>query len=113
MLAHAPGLLEHFNFSCVMLSDRKETHMRKFMFTVPVLAALVACTEAGPNQAALTGAALGAAAGAAVSGDDDRVVGALIGGAAGAAAGNYIGRTSSGHCVYQNASGQRYTAARP
>ncbi|WP_370399934.1 glycine zipper 2TM domain-containing protein [Sulfitobacter sp. JB4-11] len=87
--------------------------MRKLLIAAPMIAALAACTQGGPNQGALTGAALGAAAGAAVSGDDDRVAGALIGGAAGAAAGNYLGRTNSGQCVYQNSAGQRYTARCP
>ncbi|WP_299876581.1 glycine zipper 2TM domain-containing protein [uncultured Sulfitobacter sp.] len=87
--------------------------MKKLLIAVPLIAALAACTEGGPNQSALTGAALGAAAGAAVSGGDDRVAGALIGGAAGAAAGNYLGRTQSGQCIYQNSAGQRYRAACP
>ncbi|UWR22766.1 glycine zipper 2TM domain-containing protein [Sulfitobacter sp. S190] len=85
--------------------------MKKFLMMLPVVAFVAACdTE---NQSTLTGAAVGAAAGAAVSGDDDRVVGALIGGAAGAAAGNYIGRANNGQCVYQNPNGTRYTAACP
>ena len=87
--------------------------MKKLILTIPLIAALGACTAGNSNQGALTGAALGAAAGAAVSGDDDRVTGAIIGGAAGAAAGNYLGRSSSGQCVYQNSVGQRYTAACP
>ncbi|MFD2738262.1 YMGG-like glycine zipper-containing protein [Sulfitobacter aestuarii] len=87
--------------------------MKKFLIAIPMIAGLAACDTTNPNQGALTGAALGAAAGAAVSGGDDKVVGALVGGAAGAAAGNYLGRTSSGQCVYQNSAGQRYTAACP
>ncbi|QUJ75893.1 glycine zipper 2TM domain-containing protein [Sulfitobacter albidus] len=85
--------------------------MKKILIALPMMAALAACDT--PNQAALTGAALGAATGVAVSGDDDKVVGALVGGAAGAAAGNYIGRANNGQCVYQNSAGQRYTAACP
>ncbi|MFT6675639.1 MAG: putative membrane protein [Sulfitobacter sp.] len=87
--------------------------MKKFLIAIPMIAALAACEGGYGNQGALTGAALGAAAGAAVSGDDDKVVGAIIGGAAGAAAGNYIGKTQTGKCVYQNSAGQRYTAACP
>ncbi len=85
--------------------------MKKLLMIIPLIAVVAACDT--PNQSALTGAALGAAAGAAVSGKDDKIVGALIGGAAGAAAGNYIGRTQSGQCVYENSQGQRYTAACP
>ncbi|WP_299564905.1 glycine zipper 2TM domain-containing protein [uncultured Sulfitobacter sp.] len=85
--------------------------MKKLIMILPFAGLVAACDT--PGQSALTGAALGAATGAAVSGDDDKVVGALIGGAAGAAAGNYIGRTQSGQCVYQNPQGQRYTAACP
>ncbi|SFD88775.1 Glycine zipper 2TM domain-containing protein [Sulfitobacter brevis] len=86
--------------------------MKKFLLIVPMIAGLAAC-GAPQNQGALTGAALGAAAGVAVSNDDDKIQGAIIGGLAGAAAGNYIGRTSGGKCVYQNSAGQRYYAACP
>ena len=87
--------------------------MKKLMLSIPLIAAIAACAPADQQTNTLAGAALGAAAGAAVSGDDDKVVGALIGGAAGAAAGSYLGRTASGQCVYQNANGSRYTAACP
>lgn len=87
--------------------------MNKFLMALPLIGALAACEPGNPNQGALTGAALGAATGAAVSSSDDRVAGALIGGAAGAAAGNYIGRASSGQCIYENSQGQRYTADCP
>ncbi|KZY51260.1 glycine zipper 2TM domain-containing protein [Sulfitobacter sp. KE29] len=87
--------------------------MKKFLIAIPMIAGLAACDGTTSNQGALTGAALGAATGAAVSGGDDKVQGAIIGGLAGAAAGNYIGQTQSGKCVYQNANGQRYTAACP
>ncbi|MGB7240826.1 MAG: glycine zipper 2TM domain-containing protein [Sulfitobacter sp.] len=85
--------------------------MRKFLLVLPMLSMLVACDT--QTQSTLTGAAAGAAIGAAVSNDDDRVAGALIGGAAGAAAGNFVGRTQSGSCVYQRPDGSRYTAACP
>ncbi|NCO21715.1 MAG: glycine zipper 2TM domain-containing protein [Rhodobacterales bacterium] len=84
--------------------------MYKLFLALPLLAGLAACDT--PTQSTLTGTALGAAAGVAVSGRDDRVVGALVGGATGAAIGNYIGRSSvPGQCVYQYPNGQRYTAA--
>lgn len=85
--------------------------MKKFLMALPMIAALAACDT--QTQSTLTGAAAGAALGAAVSGDDDKVAGALIGGAAGAAAGNYVGRTQAGACVYQRPDGSRYTAACP
>ncbi|MGB3246040.1 MAG: glycine zipper 2TM domain-containing protein [Sulfitobacter sp.] len=87
--------------------------MKKFLLAVPMIAALAACEPGNPNQGALTGAALGAATGAAVSGGDDKVQGAIVGGLVGAAAGNYIGRTQSGSCVYERPNGTRYTAACP
>ena len=87
--------------------------MKKFLIAVPLVATLAACNGTTPSQGALTGAALGAATGAAVSGGDDKVQGAIIGGLAGPAAGNYIGQTQSGKCVYQNSNGQRYVAACP
>ncbi len=90
--------------------------MKKLMVALPMVALLAGCQGSGMggnNQGALTGAALGAATGAAVSGGDDRVAGALIGGAVGAAAGNYIGQTQRGNCVYENQYGERYTAACP
>ncbi|WP_226779277.1 glycine zipper 2TM domain-containing protein [Oceaniglobus trochenteri] len=84
--------------------------MKRLLLTLPLIAGLAACDT--PTQSTLTGTALGAAAGAAVSGSGDKVTGALIGGAAGAAAGNYIGRANQpGQCVYQYPNGQRYTAA--
>lgn len=87
--------------------------MKKLLLTLPLALMLAACDT--PTQSTLTGAAVGAAAGAAVSGSGDKVTGALIGGAAGAAAGNYLGRSANqpGQCVYENASGGRYIAACP
>jgi outer membrane lipoprotein SlyB len=94
-------------------SPYRETNMKKFLIAIPLIAALGACDTYNPNTGTLAGAALGAAAGAAVSGSDDKLLGAVIGGAAGAAAGSYLGRDSSGKCVYQNTDGSRYTAACP
>ena len=65
------------------------------------------------QNSTIAGAATGALIGAAVSNDDDKVLGAIVGGAAGAYAGSYIGRTQSGACVYQRTDGSRYTAACP
>ncbi|TRD22749.1 membrane lipoprotein lipid attachment site-containing protein [Palleronia caenipelagi] len=87
--------------------------MKKFLIALPLVALVAGCQSGGNNQGALTGAALGAATGLAVSGDDDRAAGALVGAAVGAAAGNYIGQNNNGQCVYENANGQRYTAACP
>ena len=89
--------------------------MKKLFLAFPMIAALAACDPSmqRADTATLTGAALGAAAGVAVSGEDDEVEGAIIGGLAGAAAGNYIGRTQAGACVYQRPDGTRYTAACP
>lgn len=87
--------------------------MKKIILSLPMIAALAACEPADQRTSTLAGAAIGAAAGAAVSGEDDQVVGALVGGAAGAAAGSYLGRTASGACVYQRPDGSRYSAACP
>lgn len=87
--------------------------MKKLILGLPLIAALAACETTDQNTSTLAGAALGAATGAAVSGDDDQVAGAIIGGAAGAAAGSYLGRTASGSCVYARPDGSRYTAACP
>lgn len=98
---------------CYLFNGILETDMKKLMLSLPLIAALGACAPADQQTSTLAGAAIGAAAGAAVSGDDDKVVGALVGGAAGAALGSYIGRTASGACVYQRPDGSRYTAACP
>lgn len=87
--------------------------MKRTLFLLCCLAALTACETR--DQSTLTGAATGAVIGAAVSGDDDKLLGALIGGAAGAAVGNYIGpaRNYPGQCVYERADGTRFLAACP
>ena len=82
--------------------------MRKFLLLLSATGLLAACDT--PTQGALTGAALGAATGVAISGDDDREQGLILGALAGAAAGNFIGRTSSGQCVYRAQGGGTFTA---
>ncbi|WP_298974541.1 YMGG-like glycine zipper-containing protein [uncultured Roseobacter sp.] len=84
--------------------------MNRAFLTLPVIAALAAC--ATQDQNTIAGSLGGAAVGYALD-DNDRGRGALIGAAAGAVAGNFLGRTASGDCVYQNADGTRYTAACP
>ncbi|PRY94502.1 glycine zipper 2TM protein [Hasllibacter halocynthiae] len=91
--------------------------MRKILIALPAALLLAGCETTGgvgtANQGALTGAALGAATGLAVSGDDDRAAGALVGAALGAAAGNFIGQTPSGQCVYRTQGGGSVVAACP
>lgn len=84
--------------------------MKKIVLTLPVILAVSAC--ATQDQSTIAGTLGGAAAGYALD-DNDRGRGALVGAAAGAIAGNYLGRTASGACVYQNPDGSRYTAACP
>lgn len=84
--------------------------MHKIFLTLPLIAAVSAC--ATQDQNTIAGTLGGAAAGYALD-DNDRGRGALVGAAAGAIAGNYLGRTAGGNCVYQNADGSRYTAACP
>lgn len=87
--------------------------MKKTILVIPILAMAGAC-ETTENRSALTGAAAGAALGAAVSDEDDRVEGALIGGAAGAVVGDMIGRANTpGDCVYEDRYGRRYVAECP
>lgn len=66
------------------------------------------------NQNAATGALAGAALGAVVADDDDRLEGALTGAAVGAVAGTLIGQSSTpGDCVYRDAYNRRYVAPCP
>ncbi|WP_102107035.1 glycine zipper 2TM domain-containing protein [Oceaniglobus roseus] len=83
--------------------------MKSFLYIVPMVAALAGCQATQTDQT-VGGAAAGAAIGAAVAGDGDRVEGALIGGTLGAAAGAYLGRAQNrpGQCIYQYPNGQRY-----
>jgi uncharacterized protein YcfJ len=85
--------------------------MKNFLAILPLITLIAACET--QQDSTIAGAATGALIGAAVSGDDDKVLGAVIGGAAGAYAGSYIGRTQSGSCVYQRTDGSRYVAACP
>lgn len=85
--------------------------MKRILLVIPLAFGLAAC-DTQPTSTAY-GAGVGALAGAALSSKDDRAKGALIGAAAGAVAGNYIGRTQSGQCIYQRGDGSRYTAACP
>lgn len=85
-----------------------------FAIVLPAALALGACAPTNNprvNNATTTGALAGAALGAAVSDDGDRLEGAAIGAAAGAIAGSLIGRTASGQCVYRTSTGHQYVAA--
>lgn len=82
--------------------------MKKIFLVLPIALLAAGCVG---NQGALTGAGVGALAGAAIADDDDRAAGALVGGALGAATGNAIARSSRPNvCVYQDATGSQYTA---
>ena len=85
--------------------------MRKLLAILTLVVPISACET--QQDATIAGAATGALIGAAVSNDDDKVLGAVIGGTAGALAGRYIGRTQSGSCVYQRTDGSRFVAACP
>ena len=85
--------------------------MRKFLAILALIIPLTACET--QQDATIAGAATGALIGAAVSNDDDKVLGAVIGGAVGAYTGRYIGRTQTGSCVYERTDGTRYIAACP
>ncbi len=82
--------------------------MKNLLLAIPCAALLSACDTA--EQRMVTGAAAGAALGAAVS-DDDRAKGAVIGGAAGLATAALIGQANQpGKCRYRNAAGQEFIA---
>ncbi|AXQ92514.1 glycine zipper 2TM domain-containing protein [Cereibacter azotoformans] len=81
--------------------------MKKVLFILPVVALFAGCETADQTTAA--SALGGAALGAAVSSDNDRVQGAALGAAAGAIAGTLIGPAGNGTCYYRNARGQRFT----
>jgi Glycine zipper len=71
---------------------------------------LAACET--PEQNAVAGALGGAALGAAVSNDDDRLTGALTGAAVGVAGSLLIGPAQQpGQCVYRDQNGNRFVAA--
>jgi outer membrane lipoprotein SlyB len=85
--------------------------MKPFLMVVPFIALTAACETQTPQERTLTGAAAGAALGAAIADDDDRVKGALLGGVAGAAAAQLIGpHTQQGQCVYRDAYGRQFVA---
>lgn len=83
--------------------------MKKFFLMIPIVVFVAGCETADQTTAA--SALGGAALGAAVSSDSDRLQGAAIGAAAGAIAGTLIGPTgpNSNTCWYRNARGQRFT----
>lgn len=85
--------------------------MNKILLTLPIVAVTLAgCQTANQNAAA--GALGGAAVGAAVSGDDDKLTGALVGAAIGVAGSTLIRPTgTTGRCYYRNSAGQTYIAA--
>ncbi|MEF2071780.1 glycine zipper domain-containing protein [Consotaella aegiceratis] len=76
------------------------------------------CTaeDRATGTGALVGGAAGAAIGAGVSGNptEGALIGGAIGAAGGAIAGNMIGRSQSGDCIYRDPrTGQRYVAECP
>ena len=90
--------------------------LKKSLLALPLVALIAGCqgmNMGGTGQSTAGGALLGAAAGAAIADDGDRADGALIGGALGAAAGNLVGRSQNGNCVYQRPDGSRYVATCP
>lgn len=83
--------------------------MKKILLVLPITALLAACDA--QSESAFAGAGLGAAAGALVSSDDDRLAGAAIGSTIGAIAGDYAGRQKQAqNCTYRSRTGQTYTA---
>lgn len=83
--------------------------MRNILIAMIATVALAGCTTAESD--ALVGGALGAGAGALITGDAG---GAVVGGVVGAASGVLIGAASrKGECVYRNSKGRRYVAACP
>ncbi len=84
--------------------------MRKIYLLIPIFAVLAGCEDLSQNQ--LVGTTGGAALGAIVT-PHNPLQGALIGGAVGLVAGTYLGKDSSGNCVYRRTDGSRYVAACP
>jgi uncharacterized membrane protein len=81
------------------------------LMIMPVAALGLAACVGTPGQNTTVGALSGAALGAAVSDDDDRVQGALTGAAVGAIAGTLIGQANQpGKCYYRDANGNRFIA---
>lgn len=84
--------------------------MPKIFWIIPVIALLAGCEDMSNSQT--LGLAGGAVIGAAVT-PHEPVQGALLGAAVGLVAGTYLGRDTSGNCVYQRPDGSRYVAACP
>ncbi|KFE33972.1 glycine zipper 2TM domain-containing protein [Thioclava atlantica] len=85
--------------------------MKKILLVLPLAASVAACQMTPQDQAAATGGVAGAALGAAVSKDGDRLEGAALGAAAGTVAGALIGKASQpGQCRYRDAYGREYIA---
>ncbi|MFM2391193.1 MAG: hypothetical protein RLZZ437_2748 [Pseudomonadota bacterium] len=84
--------------------------MKRLLLTLPILTIpLAACQTEGQNAA--VGALGGAAIGAAVSSEDDRLAGAALGAAAGVAASTLIRPTGQNNiCLYRDASGRTFEA---
>lgn len=83
--------------------------MRNILFALGMTAALAGCTTAESD--ALVGGAVGAGAGALITGDAG---GAIVGGVVGAASGVLLGAaTRKGECRYRNSRGRIYIAACP
>jgi Glycine zipper 2TM domain len=84
--------------------------MTKIFLTLPLLTlTLAACQTQGQNAA--LGALGGAAVGAAVSSEDDRLAGAALGAAAGVAASTLIRPTGQNNtCLYRDAAGRTFEA---
>jgi hypothetical protein len=85
--------------------------MKKILLVLPLTASVAACQMTPENQSAVSGGVAGAAIGAAVSDDGDRLEGAALGAAVGTAAGALIGAANQpGQCRYRDAYGREYIA---
>ncbi|MCU0802809.1 MAG: glycine zipper 2TM domain-containing protein [Rhodobacteraceae bacterium] len=87
--------------------------MKRHYLALPLAVfALAACQTEGQNAA--VGALGGAAVGAAVSSDEDRLAGAALGAAAGVAASTLIRPTGQNNtCLYRDQLGRTFEAACP
>jgi phage tail tape-measure protein len=83
------------------------------LFALPLAGLTSACVEA--DQSTVTGATIGAVAGAVLADEDDRLEGAVVGAAVGGLAGNLLGRSAENpdQCVYEDRYGNRYVADCP
>ncbi|PFG64936.1 YmgG-like glycine-zipper protein [Thioclava sp. ES.031] len=87
--------------------------MKKMFLILPLSAtvAVAGCQMSQQDRAAATGGVAGAAIGAAVSDDGDRLQNAAIGGAVGTVAGALIGKANEpGQCRYRDSYGREYIA---